>query len=224
MKWAVSVHALLFAVVLASCGREPSTSNPTADVFCQNDEAQCLKQLAGMATRNGDYLRLTLANGQTKTFTTTGKDCEELIYEKCLWYRLREYFPQHRQFLVEVGDLNEAGSTYFLVSAGNGSQVKLDAVPHYSPSRKRFAAVSATEQGGEPNSIQIWSMVSELPKSEWRYTVPEGEDARYEFVGWDGDERLKMTVTTRIGGGPIKSLPVEAVLASDGWKLMPAGK
>jgi hypothetical protein len=172
-----------------------------------------------MAARDGDRLRLRLANGQTKTFTTTRKACEELIYEKCLQYTLMGYYPQHCQFLVDVGYLNEGGTT-FLVSAETGSQVKLDAMPHYSPSGKRLAAVSASETGGA-NSIQIWSAAAAIPKSEWRYTVPEREYAMYEFVRWDGDERLTMTVWTRIGN-ELKNLPVEAVLAADGWKLMPA--
>ena len=42
--------------------------------------------------------------------------------------------------------------------------------------------------------------ISDPPKSEWRYTVPKSEYALYEFVTWDGDDRLKMTVTTNIGG------------------------
>jgi len=92
-------------------------------------------------------------------------------------------------------------------------------MPHYSPSGKRLAAVSATEAEGE-NSIEIFT-TTDPPRSEWRYTVPIGEYALYEFVSWDGDQRLKMTVTTRIGDGPLKSLPVEAVRTSDGWKLMP---
>ena len=194
------------------------------DVYCgisdgKIDEGKCLKSLAGMATRDGDRLRLRLENGQTKTFTTTHQACEAGIYEKCLIYSLQGYFARHRHFLIDVGFLNHGGTT-FLVSARTGKHIRLDAVPHYSPSGKRLAAVSASE-GDEENSIEIWSTTGDLPRSEWRYTVPEGEYALYEFAGWDGDDRLKMTVTTRIGGKLHKSLPVEAVHTREGWKLMP---
>jgi hypothetical protein len=229
-----SIRTLLaLAVVVTSCSpaaqnspslsqSEPSTSSSTADVLCGKDEGECLKQLASLATRDGDHLRLKLTNGQTKTFTTTRRACEANIYDKCLQYRLMGYFTRHRQFLVDVGYLNHGGIT-FLVGGQTGNHIRLDATPHYSPSGKRLAAVSASEaEDHAANSIQIWSTTSDPPKSEWRYTVPKGEYALYEFVGWDGDERLKMTVTTRIGQGPLKSLPVEAVRTSNGWKLMPA--
>ena len=227
---------LAFAAVITSCTAaaqnsqslsqpQSSTSSSTADVFCGKEEGECLKQLAGMATRDGDHLRLRLANGQTKTFTTTRKACEANIYEKCLQYRLMGYFTRHRQFLVDVGYLNHGGIT-FLVSRRTGNHISLDAPPHYSPSGKRLAAVSASESvdHGE-NSIQIWSSSSDPPKSEWRYTVPQDEYALYQFVSWDGDERLKMTVTMHIGrNGPLQSLPVEAVHTSNGWKLMPPAR
>src|SRR5262245_43365651 len=107
-----SIRTLLaFAVVTTSCTptaqnspslsqSEPPALNSTADVLCGKDEGECLKQLAGMATRDGDHLRLRLANGQIKTFTTTRKACEANIYDKCLQYRLMGYFSRHRQFLV----------------------------------------------------------------------------------------------------------------------------
>jgi hypothetical protein len=199
--------------------QQPSpTSSPRADVLCDKDEAKCLRQLASVARRDGNHLRLTLANGQTKTFTTTQAACKANLYEKCLVYRLAGYFARHRQFLVDVGFLNHGGTT-FLVSYRTGSHIRLDAAPHYSPAGKKLAAVSASE-GDDPNSIEIWS-ASDPPKSEWRYTVPQDEYALYEFVSWDGDERLKLAVTTRIGGKFHSSLPVEAIRTPNGWTLTP---
>jgi hypothetical protein len=198
--------------------RQPAP--PTVDIFCGKEEAECVRQLSGMAMRDGDQLRLRLANGQTKTFTTTRQACDAGIYEKCLIYRLTGYFARHRQFLVDVGFLNHGGTT-LLVSSRTGNHIRLDAKPHYSPTGKRLAAVSASESVDHAdNSIEIWT-ASDPPRSEWRYTVPEGQYALYEFVRWDGDERLKMTVTTRIGEELRESLPVEAVRTSSGWKLMP---
>jgi len=69
--------------------KQPSpTSSPRADVLCDKDEARCLRRLASVAKRDGNHLRLKLANGQTKTFTTTQAACKANLYEKCLVYRL----------------------------------------------------------------------------------------------------------------------------------------
>jgi hypothetical protein len=197
----------------------PRAASLKNDVHCGRDESECLKQLGGIVTRDGDHLRLKLANGKTKTFTTTQQACEAAVYEKCLQYRLTGYYSKYRHFLVDVGFLNHGGTT-LLVSGRTGDYIKLDAALHFSPSGKRLAAVSATEHDGE-NSIEIWSATSDLPKSEWRYVVPEGEYSLYEFVGWDGDNRLKMRVTTRIGEELYEALSVEAIWMNGSWKLMP---
>ena len=63
--------------------KQPSpTFSPRADVLCDKEEAKCLKQLVSMAKREGNKLRLTLANGQTKTFTTTQAACKANLYER----------------------------------------------------------------------------------------------------------------------------------------------
>jgi hypothetical protein len=198
--------------------RERPAAALVNDVHCVTQEDQCLKQLGGLARREGDHLRLRLANGKTRAFTTTDA-CAAGVYEKCLQYRLIGYFPRHRYFLVNVGFLNHGGVT-FLVSGRNGEYVKLDQLPHFSPSGRRIASVNATEMDGE-NSIEIWSTATDPPTSEWRYVVPENEYSLYQFVAWDGDDRLKMTVITRIGEELHDPLPVEAIRTRDGWKLMP---
>jgi hypothetical protein len=196
---------------------QPSARLP-ADVLCDKDEGKCLRQLASVANRDGNHLRLTLANRQTKTFTTAQTACKANLYEKCLIYTLAGYFARHRQFLVDVGFLNHGGTT-FLVSYRTGNHIRLDARPHYSPTGKRLAAISASE-GDDPNSIEILT-ASDPPKSEWRHTVPQDEYALYEFVSWDGDERLKLAVTTRIAGKFHRSIPVETIRTPNGWKLTP---
>ena len=197
----------------------PQRPAPKADVLCGTDEEACLKQLAGLARRDGDHLHLRLANGKTRTFTTTTEACEANIYEKCLNYHLRGYYARHRYFMLDANFLMHGGVT-LLVSARNGEYVKLDTYPKFSPSGRQFAAVNATESDGD-NSIEIWSTASDPPRSEWRYVVPTDEYSLYEFVEWEGDDRLKMTVTTRIGEELHEGMPVEAVRAVAGWRLMP---
>jgi hypothetical protein len=199
--------------------RPASAPSPKVDVLCGRNESECLKPLSGIATRDGDHLHLKLASGKVKTFTTTRQACEANIYEKCLQYRLAGYYSRPRHFLVDVAFLADGGTT-FLVSSRTGEHIRIDAELHFSPSGRRIAAVSASELGGE-NSIEIWATTNDLPKSEWRYVVPDGEYSLYEFVGWDGDDRLKMRVTTRMGEEVYDSLPVEAIRTSTGWTLMP---
>jgi len=99
-------------------------------------------------------------------------------------------------------------------------RIHLSAPAHYAPSGKRFAVVPETEKAGG-YAIEVWSTVGTSALPEWRYQLPDGEYAVYHFVGWDGDERLKMTVTTRLGMEIYEGLPVEAIRTGAGWKLMP---
>jgi len=98
--------------------------------------------------------------------------------------------------------------------------IRLNAPPHYAPSGKRFAVVPETEKAGG-YAIEIWSTVATMALPEWRYQLPDGKYAVYHFVGWDGDDHLKMTVTTSVGAELRKDLPVEAIRTGAGWKLMP---
>jgi len=192
---------------------------PGTDLRCREED--CLRQLRGRARRDGDHLHLTLTNGKTRTFTTTTDACEAGIYEKCLQYRLIGYYARHRYFIVDVGFLYHGGVT-FLVSGRNGEHISLDESPRFSPGGTRIAAVSASESADHgTNSIEVWSTASDPPRSEWRHVLPEDEYSLYQFVGWDGEDRLKMKVTTRIGEELHEDLPVEAVRTKDGWKLMP---
>jgi hypothetical protein len=182
-------HALLVTIGM-SCAVAPAWAESSApsqqspippekgdvqlkdDLSCLEDEMACLDKLSGIVERDGDHLRLKLANGKAKVFTTTRQACDAGMYEKCLQYRLVGYYSRQGLFLVGVGFYLEGG-TFFLVSARTGEHARIDEIPHFSPSGKRLAVVSASESGGE-NSIEILSTASDPPGSEWRYVVPEG--------------------------------------------------
>jgi hypothetical protein len=224
-------HALLVTIgiscAIGPAGAESSVRPPAAqaqagvhlknELICEQDETACLDELSGTVERDGDHLRVKLANGKTKVYTTTRQACDAGIYEKCLQYRLVGYYPRQRLFLVHVGFYLEGG-TYLLASARTGEHARVAAIPHLSPSGKRLAVVSASESGDE-NSVEILSTASDPPKSEWRYVVPEDEYALYEFGDWDGDDRLVMRLTTQMGQELLTGLSVEAVRSTDGWQL-----
>jgi hypothetical protein len=197
--------------------RERPFAAHTEDMKCRRHEGACINRLRGLAWRDGDHLHLRLANGKTATFTTTSAACAARSPEKCLRFGLVGYYARHRSYLVDA-NYRGHGGVKLLVSTRTGEHVKLDAYPDFSPSGRRFAAVNSAESGD--NSIEVWT-ASDPPKLEWRYVVPENEYSVYEFAGWDGDDRLKMRVTTRIGEEMHEAVPVEAVRTAAGWRLMP---
>jgi hypothetical protein len=191
---------------------------PKADVYCGKEEAKCLRQLTRIATRQGDVLRLRLTNGIDKDLVTT-KVCREGTFDGCVQYRLYGFYAKDRLFLVDAGNLTDGGQL-FLVSSRTGKELNVDRDVHYSATGRWLAAVSATETVGE-NSIEIWSSTGDVPRPEWRYVVPADEYALYQFVSWDGDDRLKMKVAMHVNGELVEDIEVEVVHERDGWKLLP---
>jgi hypothetical protein len=155
-----------------------------------------------------------LENGGRRTFTDAA--CS-IGSDGCLDYRLIAIYPRRGLFVVGARWGNH-DSALLLVSARTGTALMIDDLPHFSPSGRRLATVAAYE-GYNPDGIEIFSLESGEPKSEWRYVVPGGVRRLYRFVAWDGDERLKMTLTieTRDKG------EVEAVRTAKGWSLRPDG-
>lgn len=201
-------------------GKAPTTQpSPSQNVSCdRRNESSCLRLLPDDVIRDGDHLRIKLANGKDKIYTTAREACDAGTFEKCLQYSIVGAYSRPRLFLVDVGFIE--GGTMLLVSGRTGEEKELDAVPQVSPSGRRLVAVSASEAHGK-NSIEILVTTDDLPRQEWRYEVPDDEYSLYQFVSWDGDNRIKMTVTTRIGGELHQDLPVEAVRTDKGWRLMP---
>jgi len=222
---ALALTALWLSALPGSLlAQSASPTTPVRDVLCHdqhdgnNRESICLKQLGAIASRRGNDLRLKLANAATRAFTTTQKACDDGDHAKCKDFRLSAYYPRHHLFLVARNSTE--GGDFLLISARTGKELQLDEIPHFSPSGKRMAAVSASESYND-NSIEIWTTGDNLPKREWRHEVPNDKYELYEFESWDGDDRLKMRVTLRIGEELRGGIPVEAVRTASGWQLMP---
>ena len=52
----------------------------------------------------------------------------------------------------------------------------------------------------------------------FRYRVPDGDGAAYEFLTWDGDDRLRLNVTFA-AAGETKIAPAEVVRVNGAWQL-----
>ena len=210
----------------------------TAQVYCRSDndkedqdliqlERACLAQLRGLASRDGDVLKLTLENGQAKTFTDESRACQQHNAGKCLQYRLAAYYPVPKLFVIDW--LAHESSRVLVVSRRTGASTRLDVRPHLSPSGKRLVAAAAIEAWAVDNEIVVYSVQNGSLTLEWRYKAQEYE--MWDYVSWDGDDRIKLEVTlwTVDGGGNHALVKQSAELerTSSGWVLnknVPSGQ
>jgi hypothetical protein len=100
-----------------------------------------------------------------------------------------------------------------------GEAVKILAPPHYSPHEKWLVSVSASiGSSGSGNGIDIVPATFDGAERGWHYRVPDEDDWLYEFAGWEGDERVNLTVSTFNQPTP---LPARVDLVNGTWRLTP---
>jgi hypothetical protein len=199
------------AAILVSCAAaaaDPSahslSDHPSRDGRCTGDngvgdldrsERSCLRQVGELAQRRGYELQLKFRNGATRVYIDEDAKCHSDGAAGCVRYRLTGYFPEHDLLLIEV-DRWEGGH-WLLVHADTGKTSNIVAPPHYSPSKRWLVSVaSSIGPAGPPNGIDIVPSSSDPAFAEWHYRVPDEDDRLYEFAGWDGDDRVKLTVTS----------------------------
>jgi hypothetical protein len=189
-------------------------------VRCDN-EAKCLADLHDVASRKGDVLILRLDNGVTKTFRSNPKACYGDNTEKCNVTTLIGYMSPQHMFVLR-GSVYEL-TRYGLVGGRNGQVVGLEGEPHLSPDGKRFVVVAvADEMNGWERDVAIFSESSFPPRLEWSYKTEAPPDvyAIYSFVGWDGNDRISLRVTS--GGREVET---DVTLTAEGWKIrLPTGE
>jgi hypothetical protein len=176
--------ALILDAKLKATRYESSPFSPTV-------EKACIAQANSSAVRRGRELRLKLGNGASKVYRDEVA-CEKGPYERCKRYVLYDYFPDHKLFLVNVGYYES--DEWFLVGQLDGKEQQIVAPPGYSPSRKWLASVYWTEGPDDGNNgidIVAADFSSTDPAFHYR---PEGYEL-WEFVRWDGDDRLLLKVT-----------------------------
>lgn len=184
-------------------------------------EKACLEQLAGIAAREGRTLRLTLGDGSGKVYADRREGCESGRGD-CVNYELTGYFPKHRMALVQIGYWE--GVEWMLVRLDGGKEAKVVVPPHYSPQQKWLvAACSGDGPSGCDNGIDIVPTTPDRTGNEWHYRPPDNGYELFEFTGWDGDARVKLTVTFHVGK-ELKTFPASVDFIDGKWRLkMPRG-
>jgi len=210
------ISAMLALVCATDFARAQNAAAPVsaAHKACEG-ERDCLQKFSQIAKRGGNVLTLRLSNGKTKTLTDQREACEQHDGDRCMRYELIAYYPAQRAFVV-AQDFYEGGRT-ILVSSRTGHETELIDEPHYSPSGKWIATVAGCDAYCD-NGIDIWS-ATDPPKLGLRYRPKKDAYEHYEFVAWNGDDRLQMRAAMRVGTELRESLSIEAIRTPDGWRL-----
>jgi rRNA maturation protein Nop10 len=194
---------------------EGTASYPFSNAF----ESRCILRAKPFAVRRGDALRLTFRDGTARAYRDNwnAKACEQGPYEGCKQYVLYDYLPQHKIFVVEV--VYFESNEWLLIWQQNGKEEKVVAPPRYSPDKKWLASVYATEGPDDGNNgIDIVPSKFDSTERSWHYRPREYE--LWNFVGWDGDERLALTVYWRAEDKPeLVTWPAEVVHLKSAWQL-----
>jgi hypothetical protein len=203
------------------------TALPSQDGRCRGDtgrgdkdrsEEACLQQLTGVVTRQGDSLRVTFQDGSSRVYADRSAGCDQGESDDCVDYKISGYFPKHGLLLLMIGYYE--GVEWMLVRLDRGKETKVRVPPHYSPRENWLVSVCWSEgPAGCGNGVDIVPTLGGQASSEWHYEVPDKEYALYEFVAWEGEDRVKLNVTFRDGGGNFKTLPASVDRIAGRWRL-----
>lgn len=190
-----------------------------SDPYSRSYEKQCILYSKSFAARRGGELRLSFANGTTRTYkdNQSAKACEQGgPYESCKRHMLFDFFPEHDLFLIEIGYYES--QEWRLVRRLNGKEERIVAPPRYSPRKKWLAAVSWNEGDDGNNGVDIVSAQFNVADRSFHYRPDDYE--LWEFVRWDGDDRLVLSVQWRPPGkADLETWPAEAVRVNGQWQL-----
>ena len=175
-------------------------------------ERACLKELAGVARRDGGVLTLKLTNGKTKTISDA-RECEDTDREAaCVTYRLVGRIGEGQVIVLVLP--YECPYT-LLVNRRTGEETKLGGWPYLSPNKTRFVVTDPRDVGNcDPDyAVAIFSLANDRPRLEWRYT-PEGFEY-YSVDAWNGENRVQLSAV----GADAKQVATDLKLTTQGWQL-----
>jgi hypothetical protein len=185
------------------------------DQFSAERERACIMQAAGSVVRSSAGPHLKLDNAKSRLFKDKA-DCERNP-DACERYSLYDYFPKDRLFLVH--DQGYESDAWFLVSQRDGRKQRVVAPPGYSPNKRWLASVYATDGPDDANNgfdILPADLNANEPAIHYRPTAYE----LWEFVRWDGDDRLLLNMTIHDDSSPaLVTRPAEVTLVNGKWIL-----
>lgn len=190
-----------------------------SDPFSPAVEKACLAKLGPQAARRGDELRLKLGNRAVKLYkdNRTKKACESGHYDNCKSYMLYDYFPEARAFLVHVSYYES--DEWLLVRQQDGKEENIVAPPRYLPDKKWLASVFWTEGPSDGNNgVDIVPANNGSTEPAFHYRPDQHE--LWEYVGWEGDDRLALKVSWRPKPeSDLVDWPAEVVRVKGQWQL-----
>jgi hypothetical protein len=236
------LHVLLFALGAICSAAAQELPYPVYEGICEHDpqsfsitdvqERKCISQTGASAARDGDRLHLKFRDGAERTYQDKPyQDNEERRcdlaepYATCRDYMLYDYFPEHDLFLIRV--MCWESDEWHLVRQRNGTEELIVAPPRYSPDRKWLAAVHWSEgplaacgpDDNGNNGIDIVPSMSDPAIPSFHYRT--NSYALFEFVRWDGNDRLvtKVTMPDPAKNPADQTFPVEVVRENGAWHL-----
>ena len=106
-----------------------------------------------------------------------------------------------------------------LLRLDRGTETKIHSPPHYSPSHRwLFSVCSSDGPSGCGNGMDIVAAPFDLKMHGWNYLVPDDDYTLYEFAGWDGDDRVKLVATFKVGA-EMKPFPASIERVNGAWQL-----
>lgn len=166
-------------------------------------EAQQLKRLPGLASRDGNALRVTLFPSGSTTFEDVDTISGGTSY--ALW----DYVSELNAVVLWTMRDDEAG--FVLLQRTSGRRTPLPAEPVLSPDRQRFATADFCEARCE-NLLAVWRVSREgvQREAEWR-PAEAWTDAG---VRWKDPDTLVVDYTPAGGSG---ARTLERKLGDAGW-------
>ena len=198
---------------------DKSGTHYEGDRFSPADEAVCIAITHSKASRRGGELHLSFDNGISKVYKDNQSKaaCEGGAYESCRKYVLYDYFPARGLLLLHL-QFSESGQ-WFLINQRDGREEQIVAPPAYSPNRKWLASVYWTD-GPDDGNNGLDIVRADFSANEPAFHYRPTDYELWEFVGWDGDDRLLLKVTWRMANSPaLVTWPAEAVRQNGRWQL-----
>ena len=178
------------------------------------EDTACRNKLKGLFTRNGDKLTLQLDGGKSKTYLGNRAACAADNVEKCVVFKMMQYFPQTRSYLISKGYYE--GADYLFVSRRTGSELAVSDILALSPNAKFLLSIDQNDAGERDYDIAVWSVNADPPRQEFKYKAKQYEN--WEIIAWKDETRISMKAW--VNGTTSYDQEAELVRKEQGWTLV----
>ncbi|MDL2358008.1 MAG: hypothetical protein QFF03_22380, partial [Pseudomonadota bacterium] len=174
------------------------------------------RDLAPLATREGNTLALTLAGKATLRLHTLDRCAGR---DDCSIYRLLGLSPDRQFFAVERTGYEAA--TRFWIARASGKQTEVYAEPHAAPDRAHIVTANPVELGGT-NGVFLWEIRGDELIEQFR--LEPAAYALYHFVRWSNATTVELSKLTHADpticpASQVMASPVRLARQHGQWRL-----